>query len=135
MSYIGKKIKDVMVPRERLIIAPPEFTVEEAARLMWDNGVGSILIVKEGKLLGIFTERDLVRVVATKRSTWEKLENVMTKNPLTLKPNEPLSKAAILMSEKGFRHIPVVDEKNELVGIISARDVARHYAEFSESLE
>jgi CBS domain-containing protein len=97
--------------------------------------IGSILIVKGDKLLGIFTERDIVRTVADGVPSNTNLEVVMTKNVETLKPNDPLSKAAYIISEKGFRHIPILDDEGRLVGIISARDISRYYSEFIEAFE
>ena len=58
----------------------------------------------------------------------------MTKNVLTIKDDEYLSKAALIISEKNIRHIPVVDSAGNLVGIISSKDVAKYYSEFIESL-
>ena len=105
----------------------------DAVKLMWEHGVGSVLVVSDDKLLGIFTERDLVRLVATGVSIDINVSEVMTKNPYTLRPDQPLSKAALLMSEKGVRHVPITDDEGNIVGIISSRDISRVYSEAAEA--
>ena len=134
-SYVGKQVKDVMTPREKLVTLPPSSTVRDAARKMIEEEVGSILITEGEKLLGIFTERDIVRCVSKNTSMDEKLDKVMTRDLIVIGIDKPLSKAAYLMSENNIRHLPVVDEENRLVGILSSRDIARFYAEVIESAE
>lgn len=134
MSYRDVKVRDMMVPKERLITLPPEATIEEAAEVMESNAVGSVLIVREGRLIGIFTERDVVKAIANKIPPDEKLEGIMTKEVFTIREDAYLSKAALLISERNIRHLPVVDVAGNLVGIISSKDVAKYYSEFMESL-
>ncbi len=134
-TYVGKRVKDVMTPRERLVTLPPKASIKDAALEMIEKDVGSVLVTEENKLLGILTERDIVRCVSENIPFSEKLENVMTKSLITIGENKPLSKAAYLMSENNIRHIPVVNLDKDLVGIISARDIARFYAEIVESSE
>ena len=101
----------------------PDTSVREAARIMYDNGVGSVIVVVEGKPVGVFTERDLLKLVATGVSLDARIEGVMSKNVITVKTGDSIIKAATLMSENRIRHLPVVDEKGELVGVISIRDI------------
>ena len=98
-------------------------TVREAARLMKERHVGAVMIVEDGKLAGIFTERDvLFRVVAEDRDArTTSLADVMTRNPRTVHPDKPFPDALHLMYEGGFRHVPVVEDGRP-VGVISARD-------------
>ncbi len=133
MSYIGKKIRDVMVPKGRLVYTTPDTTVKDAVKLMVKSNVGSILIVENDKLVGIFTERDLMKMIAEDKPVYTAIGDVMTKNPVSLKPDDPLSKAALLMSERGFRHVPIVDEEGNLVGIVSSRDISRVFYEAAEA--
>ncbi len=133
MTYIGKKIRDVMVPRGKLVYTTPDTTVKDAVKQMVRRNVGSILIVEDDKLVGIFTERDLMKLVAEDKPVYTAVGDVMTKNPKTLKPDDPLSKAALLMSEHGFRHVPIVDDEGKLLGIVSSRDVSRVYYEAAEA--
>lgn len=133
MSYIGKKIKDVMIPKEKIVYTTPDETVKDAVKQMVKKNVGSILVVENDKVVGIFTERDLMRLVAEDKPVYTPIGDVMTKHPVTLKPDDPLSKAALVMGERGFRHIPIVDEEGRLVGIISSRDVSRVFYEATEA--
>ena len=134
-GYIGKKVKDIMTPKEDLVTFSPRATVKEATVKMIERDVGSILITVENKLVGIFTERDVVRCASKDVSLDRELEDIMTKDLILVKENEGLSKAAYLMSENNIRHLPVVDEKGDLVGIISARDIARFYGGVVEASE
>jgi CBS domain-containing protein len=117
----GLPIRSVMEPR-KLVVAPPQASVWEAARLMMDAQVGAVLVVSEGRLVGIFTERDAVyRVMAAQRDPRATpLAEVMTPQPKALAPEASFGHALLLMHEKGFRHVPVV-EAGRLVGVVSAR--------------
>jgi CBS domain-containing protein len=116
------RIRRVMV-REKLLTAPPDTTVREAARLMAASRVGAIVVVENELVAGIFTERDAVfRVVAQGRDVLTTcLADVMTRSPLTVDPERSFGYALQLMHEHGFRHVPVV-ENGKPVGIVSARD-------------
>ena len=128
------KVKDVMVKKDRLVTASPDESVKDAAIKMFSRGVGSVLIVDDDKLLGIFTERDLVKVVASDKPVYTKLKDVMTTGLITVSPEESLSRAALIMSERNIRHLPVV-ENDRLVGIVSARDIAKYYSQVMEEFE
>ncbi len=128
------KVKDVMVKKDRLVTASPDESVKDAAIKMYSRGVGSVLIVENDKLLGIFTERDLVKVVASDKPVYTKLKDVMTTGLITVSPEESLSRAALIMSERNIRHLPVV-ENDRLVGIVSARDIAKYYSQVMEEFE
>lgn len=112
-----------IIEQQEVVTAPESTTVEAAARLMKDKGVGAILIMDEGRLVGIFTERDaLFRVLSEGRDAKTTcLAEVMTRNPRTIHPDKPFPDALHLMHEGGFRHVPVV-ENGQPVGMISARD-------------
>jgi CBS domain-containing protein len=106
-----------------LLQATPETTVARAAKLMGLKRVGAIAVVQDGKLLGIFTDRDaLVRVIAQDRDPQTTpLREVMTREPCTIGPDEPLESARSLMRRDGLRHLPVV-ENAVLIGIVSSSD-------------
>jgi len=114
-------VKDIM-RREKLLKAPPETVVAKAARLMADRNVGAIAVVAEDRLVGIFTERDLVfRVVARGLDVnATPIADVMTAHPQSIAPGAPFGSALLVMHEGGFRHLPVVDG-GRVVGIVSAR--------------
>lgn len=112
-----------IIEQQEVVTAPESMTVNAAARLMKEREVGAILIMDEGRLVGIFTERDaLFRVVSEGRDAKTTcLAEVMTRNPRTIHPDKPFPDALHLMHEGGFRHVPVV-ENGQPVGMISARD-------------
>ena len=118
---LGLPIKSVLEPR-KLVVAAPHTTVTEAARRMKEGKVGAVLVVEEGRLVGIFTERDaLFRVIAPGLDPAKtELRGVMTRDPTTVAPDETFGYALLLMHEKGFRHTPVV-ENGRPVGVVSAR--------------
>jgi CBS domain-containing protein len=98
-------------------------TVAEAARRMKERRVGALLVMREGRLAGIFTERDaLFRVLAEGRDpAATRLADVMSANPRTIAPDRPFGHALHMMHEGGFRHVPVVEEGRP-IGVVSARD-------------
>jgi CBS domain-containing protein len=112
-----------IIENQEIVSAPGTLTVREAARLMKERRVGAVMIVEDGKLAGVFTERDvLFRVVAEDRDARTTcLADVKTRNPRTVHPDKPFPDALHLMYEGGFRHVPVVEDGRP-VGVISARD-------------
>ncbi len=116
-------VRDVM--RRSLVKASPEDTVRVAVNLMASNRVGSVLVVDNGGLVGIFTERDLVYHLHRGGSLDDPLRDVMTRSPITVREDESLWKALLLMVEHGIRHLPVVDREGRLAGVVSVRDALR----------
>jgi CBS domain-containing protein len=108
---------------KKVLIAPPEMSVIDAAALMAKQNVGAVMVVEKESLVGIFTERDAVfRVIAKGcdvRTTL--LREVMTVSPFTVDPDTAFGVALLVMHERGFRHVPVVSE-GKPVGIVSARN-------------
>ena len=103
--------------------------VSRAAQIMKDDDVGSVPVVDDAstkKLVGILTDRDIViQVVAGGKSCAEvKVEEIMTKNPVTCKPEEDVQNAMDRMSQHQVRRIPVVDGRGRIVGIIAQADLA-----------
>ena len=112
-----------VIEDQKPVTANADMTVTAAARLMKENRVGALLVIREGRLAGIFTERDaLFRVIAEDRDpAATRIAEVMTANPRTIAPDRPFGHALHLMYEGGFRHVPVVDNGRPL-GVVSARD-------------
>ena len=112
--------------REFLVTVKPGTTLRDAARALYENGVGSLLVVgDDGTLVGIFTERDLVKAVAQGASLDSSIDSYMTPKPVTVNPKDSIWKALDMMIEYGIRHIPVVDDEGRLVGVVSMRDLLR----------
>ncbi|MBA2292194.1 MAG: CBS domain-containing protein [Gemmatimonadales bacterium] len=110
-----------------LLMVGPETTVLEASRLMNDRGVGSVLVMTDGALTGIFTERDLMRrVVAVDRLPGAtKVGEVMTSSLVTCTPDATMQDCGTVMSERRIRHLPVVDDSG-VVGLVTTGDLLAH---------
>lgn len=118
----GQSIRTVM-EKKKLVTAPPDSSVLRASQLMARRKVGAVLVVDDGELIGIFTERDALFRVMAKRldPATTPLAQVMTKSPLTAGPEKSFGYALVVMHDSGFRHLPVV-EGGKLIGIVSARN-------------
>ena len=98
-------------------------TVEEAAALMAEKGVGSLAIVDErGRPVGIITERDVVKAVARRALEAKVVEVGTTSNLLTASPEDDEYEVLKKMRERRVRHLLVVDKEGKLVGVLSTRD-------------
>ena len=102
-------------------------SVLETVRAMVERNIGAVPVIHNGKLVGIFSERDLMRrVVAECRDAASTcMAEVMTDDPLTINTNEDLENCLALMRRHGFRHLPVCQE-GQLVGMVSLRDILLH---------
>jgi CBS domain-containing protein len=108
----------------------PRQTVAEAVALMRQAGVGCVLVCEADKLLGIFTERDLVRrVLAEQGRLALPVAEVMTPDPATVHPKQAIGVAVKLMVDGSYRHLPVVDENGKAVGILSVKRIVRYLVE------
>jgi CBS domain-containing protein len=115
-------VREVM--KTTLYSVDPSTTVGEAISLMARNRIGSALIMEEGKLIGIFTERDTVRAISQSHDApTHEISSWMTRDPKTIDPNVEVDAAMKTMLDSGFRHLPVV-ERGQVVGMVSMRDLA-----------
>jgi CBS domain-containing protein len=114
-------VRSVM-QRRKALKASPGTLVSKAAKLMADKNVGAVMVVEDKRLVGIFTERDIVfRVVARGLDAQTtRLADVMTPAPDTVDPDKPFGYALLVMHERGFRHLPVIQD-GKIVGIVSSR--------------
>jgi CBS domain-containing protein len=94
-----------------------------AARKMWEQQTGSLLVLQGEDLVGIITERDVLRAVATGTPLDTPVSEVMSKELITVEPGTSLREAAQIMTERWIRHLPVL-ESGRLVGVVSQRDLA-----------
>jgi len=100
-------------------------TLLEAAKQMAECKIGALLVMDKGTLVGIITERDVVKTLANDRNCKEvRLKEVMTTNLLISKPGDDLDYVMAVMIQNNIRHLPVVDESG-LAGLLSMRDVVR----------
>lgn len=119
----------------RLVPTPPhqispEHPVQDAIALMRQQKVGCLVVCQDERLVGIVTERDLVRrVFALNRPLTTPVAECMTPSPATVSANEPIRSAIERMEQGGYRHLPVVDEKDQLVGILSIKRIVHYLVE------
>ena len=109
--------------RDLLSVEPGE-TIAEVAQRMVERNLGAVLVLDGGRLVGIMTERDLMRAVARGLPGDAVVAEYMTKDPETIEPVHTTQDAAVLMIHGGFRHLPVV-ERDDVVGMLSIRDLMR----------
>ena len=104
--------------------------VAEAVAMLREFRVGCLLVTDAGRLVGIFTERDLLtRVLATGLPLGTPLRGVMTADPVAVGLQEPIRQAIRRMQDGGYRHLPVVDAADRPVGVLSAKRVVRYIAD------
>jgi CBS domain-containing protein len=115
-------VREIMTS-DGLCQAPPGASVRAACCLMAEHQCGSVLVTERGRLLGIFTEGDLIRRVLAPGldPNLTLLIEVMTTDPDTIRPREPVAEAIRRMDEFGYRHLPVV-QGGQVVGVVALRD-------------
>ena len=114
---------DVMA--RAVVSVAPEDTLGEAAQKMVDEGVGSAVVLEHGRLIGILTERDLLKAAAGRvHSSEARVREWMTEEPITALSETSVEDAVRTMLEHGYRHLPVVEE-GRTVGVVSLREVVR----------
>ena len=110
------------------ISLPPGATAREAIDVMNDEGVGCILVVEGGRLVGVFTERDVLTRVAGRIADLEtvRLDSLMTPDPECLTLDDDIAYALNRMAVGGFRHVPLVDADGAPTGVVAMRHVVEH---------
>ena len=117
---------------ENVVTTKGETTIEDAVNILFEKHIGALVITDDkGKCKGIFTERDALRSVARKIPLSTQLMNVMSKNVVTVRKNASFAKAKSLMISHRIRHLPVVDEKAFLVGMLTLRTILDEFAGMS----
>lgn len=123
---MAKHVRDAMTAEVRS--ATPTQSLAEAAEMMKAEDVGAVPVVDDGRLVGIVTDRDIVlRAVAERRDPQAiTLDEVASRELVTVEPNHDLDEALRLMASHQVRRLPVVEEEGRLVGILAQADVALH---------
>jgi CBS domain-containing protein len=107
---------------EQVITAREEITLQKAIEILHEKHIGSVVILDDQRrCVGIFTERDAVRVMAQKIPLATPLKEVMTRNVVTIGADASFEEARRLIVERGIRHLPVVDQNGRLVGLFAVR--------------
>ena len=125
-----RSIKAILGDRETIVVARSA-SVADAARLMSAHHIGALPVLEHDRLVGIFTERDVLRKVIFRdgNQTW-KVDSVMTPNPETLPPTASVAYALNKMSVDGYRHIPIVDRIGRAIGVLSVKDIVHFVVDF-----
>lgn len=110
----------------RVVTIDPEATVHEAAAKLVQNNVGSLPVVEEGRLIGVISERDVIRLMHHRGEGFGRLRvtDVMTCNPATCRVDDTVDDVMGLMSERRIAKVPVVED-DVLVGVVSVGDVVK----------
>lgn len=109
-----------------IVTVSPQQTISEAAQIMSQYNIGSVPVVQNGQCVGIITDRDItLRVTAKGQDAgMTKVESVMSKNVVTGNPQMSVQEAANLMAQNQIRRLPVVDNNNQICGIVALGDLA-----------
>jgi CBS domain-containing protein len=121
---LNAKVRDIMTPNP--IFSPPDASILAVARLMAETNCGEIPICKDGKVVGIVTDRDVTcRTIARGLDpSLTRASDIMTLLPVTVFENDPVRKAIEVMEQEAVRRVPVVDANGVMVGILSQVDIA-----------
>ena len=115
-------VKHVMLTN--VITASPNMTVKETIEKMYEKHIGCVVAIDEDKkCIGIFTERDAIRLVANNVQLDQPLDNLMTKNVVTVTEDSSINELRRAICVHRIRHLPVVNQKGRLVGLLSVRDL------------
>jgi len=116
------KVRDL--PPGQLLSVDPETSVAEVARRMRTDDMDSVAVMSEDRLVGIITERDLVRAIADGLDPQQaRADLVMTADPATVDADEDVGMVAVKMMRLGVRHLPVVNKSGKAIGLVSARNL------------
>jgi CBS domain-containing protein len=118
-------VKEVMSKNVKTV--EPSATAVEASEVMKEHRIGGLVIVDDGKPVGIITERDIVyKIVVDRKSFDTKVEEIMSKELRTIGGDRDINDAAKIMAAHLIRRLPVVDEKGKLIGIIAVKDIMKN---------
>jgi CBS domain-containing protein len=121
-------VRDIMI--KDVITAEKNLSVKQCSDILFKRHIGAIIVVDtEKRVIGIFTERDIVRVIAQDISLNTPLEDVMTTNMITIQEDATFGEAKELMRLYRIRRIPVIDSENKLVGLLSLRHILDEFFE------
>ena len=118
-------IKELM---KRPLVVDRNISLDEAAKIMSDENIGSLIMTSGSKIKGIITERDLLRNFGKQ----ENISQAMAKKVVTIGPDEALDRALTVMRDNEIKRLPVVDEKKKLVGIITITDIMANFEALEE---
>ena len=122
-------VKHVMITN--VITANPSLTVKETIEILFEKHIGCVVSIdNDKKCIGIFSERDAIRLVANNVQLNQPLEKVMIKNVVTIQENCSINAAMRMLHEHSIRHLPVVNQKGKLVGLLCVRGLRDKFCKF-----
>lgn len=132
-----KNVRDILNSKAsaQVCSVEPGATVVDALQVMADNGVGALLVLENGKPVGVFSERDYARKLALmgRSSRTTAVKDVMTADPICVSPADTMEHCMELVTEKHIRHLPVVDG-DQLIGVISIGDLVKNIIEDQKAM-
>ncbi|BFH72746.1 CBS domain-containing protein [Sulfurisphaera javensis] len=125
-------VKEYM--KSQVISISKDTSLSEIAKIMTEKNIGSVIVVDGNKPVGIITERDIVKAIGKGKGLDAKAEEIMTASLITIREDSPITGALALMRQFNIRHLPVIDDKGNLKGIVSIRDIARAVDDMFETM-
>lgn len=122
---LGTHLDELGAPAPQVI--GPDVDVAEAIERMHREGIDCLLVTDAGRLVGIFTDRDALIKLAGHGPEHRPISELMTRDPVVLRHDDPIAVAINKMAVGGFRHVPIVDGHRP-IAVVSARDIFRHIA-------
>lgn len=119
------KVSEVM---SKAVVVDDSISIKEAAKIMSDKNIGSLIIIKNDKIAGIITERDVIKNIS---KSAEKILLIMSKKVISINQNESIDNASDLMAKNKVKKLPVLNN-GKLVGIITATDVIGHSKQLNQ---
>jgi CBS domain-containing protein len=114
------QVKHMMLTN--VITASPSMTVKETIEILYEKHIGCVVSIDEDKkCIGIFTERDAIRLMAKNVDLDQPLGNLMTKNVITIQEDSSINEVRRTIQTHSIRHLPVVNQEDRLVGLLSVR--------------
>lgn len=121
------KVRDILAQKQiqNIFSVAPTTTVIEALGILAEKNIGAVLVLDNDKLVGIFSERDYARkgIVQGRKAKSTLMTEVMTPKVFTVQPDMTVRECMQLMSDKHFRHLPVIDENDKVIGVLSVGDI------------
>ncbi len=120
--------------RRKPITISGEATIYDVVKIMAEQNIGFLVVVENGRMIGVLSERDVVRSLAERGNLSVKVSDICKRDIITLQADATLEEAAEKMGKHGIRHIVVVNKSGELIGVVSVRDLIQElYASGSET--
>ena len=128
LSMFIRSIREIIANRPAPTVVPQD-NIRDAARQLDQNGVGALVVLEEGRVVGVLSERDIIRKCISQDLSPDTttVAQAMTPDPVTVRADQGLADAIHHMEAGHFRHLPVLDDSGACVGLLSIRDIPSEY--------